>query len=120
MICWVRPRRCRKKKSAHAMGLLNIPPSDSRIVEPRLSMVDIVEVFSPARVISACKTFGLKLGPELDLTIGFDLSLEIDRKRAWETFEREEPLFDVGSVPCTYFSLLQDLNKHIHRMDAEW
>ena len=81
---------------------------------------DIMEVYSPERVAAMCKDFGLRQGASLDLTNGFDFDTYADRKRAWEILEEDKPLLVIGSPPCTYFSMLYELNKHIHGGNADW
>ena len=79
-----------------------------------------MEVYSPERVAKLCGDYGLQPGASLDLTNGFDFDTFADRKRAWDTVEKDEPLLIIGSPPCTYFSALQELNKHLHAGDAQW
>ena len=45
-----------------------------RIISSILRGVDITEVFSPARVVEACKKHGLLKGDSFDLRTGYDLS----------------------------------------------
>ena len=73
-----------------------------------------MEVFSPERVGRVCKEFALIPGPALDLAIGYDFSRSSDRTKAIEILKREEPALITLSPPCTEFSRLQKLNRHIH------
>ena len=82
--------------------------------------VDVMEVYSPERVASYCREFGLAPGSSLDLSNGFDFDTLHDRQRAWEMVHRDVPLLIIGSPPCTYFSVLNELNKHINRDNAAW
>ena len=59
-------------------------------------------------------------GSSLDLTNGFDFEKISDRRRAWQIIEKDNPLLVIGSPPCTYFSVLNELNKHLHRDNAAW
>ena len=74
---------------------------------------DIMEVYSPERVAALCGKFGLRPGCSLDVTNGFDFDTAADRQRAWDVVKRDEPLLVIGSPPCTYFSMLMELNKHL-------
>ena len=55
------------------------------------------------------KRYGLVEGPSMDLTTGFDCTKEEDRQLAWKRAKQETPFALIGSPPCTYFSLLQEL-----------
>ena len=74
-----------------------------------------MEMYSPERFAKLCKQYGLSPGCSLDLANGFDFDTAADRKRAWDTVHRDEPLLLIGSPPCTYFSVLNELNKHLNR-----
>ena len=84
-------------------------------VEPRkiaasaghLLDVDIMEVYSPERVATLCRTYGLPPGCSLDLTNGYDFDKAADRERAWEIIKRDKPHTVIGSPPCTYFPIDQ-------------
>ena len=82
--------------------------------------VDIMEMYSPERVATLCKQFGLSPGCSLDLTNGFDFDTAADRKRAWDIVHCDEPLLLIGSPPCTYFSVLNQSNKHLNRNNPVW
>ena len=69
---------------------------------------------------SYAERFGLKQGCTSDLTNGFDFDPAVDRSRAWAIIERDQPLLVIGSPPCTYFSMLNELDKHLHRGDPAW
>ena len=56
----------------------------------------------------------------MDLTNGFDFDKVEDQQRAWTIVKRDNPLLIIGSPPCTYFSVLNESNKHLHRNDAIW
>ena len=87
----------------------------SRVIGEACS-VDVMEVYSPERVASYCKEFGLAPGSSLDLSNGFDFDTHQDRQRACEIVHRDIPLLIIGSPPCTYFSMLNELNKHMNRV----
>ena len=78
------------------------------------------EMFSPERVTAVCKQYGFILGQAMDIKNGFDFDLAADRNNAWDSILRDEPKLVIGSPPCTFFSRLQELNKHMYRNDATW
>ena len=53
-------------------------------------------------------------------TNGFDFDTAADGKRAWDIVHRDEPLLLIGSPPCTYFTNLNELNKHLNRDNPVW
>ena len=63
---------------------------------------------------------GLSPGHSLDSTNGWDFTVEAHRKKAWNLVKQTKPYMLIGSPPCTMFSMLQELNKHMHRDDPEW
>ena len=81
---------------------------------------DIVEIYSPERVNRLATKFGLTPGASMDLTNGFDFDKIEDQERAWKSIRESKPTVVIGSPPCTYFSLLQELNIATHGKDAEW
>lgn len=93
---------------------------DKNILASIILGVDICEVFSPERVNAMVRKFGLTPGSSLDLTNGYDFRNADDRARAWAIIKKTSPYLVIGSPPCTLFSQLQELNKHIHRDDPVW
>ena len=91
------------------------PPDDygfpmiSPLVE-RLLKIDVTEMFSPPRVTTQAKRFGLKTGEACDLSTGWDFRLQSHRDAAIKHVRDEKPLVVIGSPPCTPFSQLQTLN----------
>ena len=67
-----------------------------------------------------CKEYGLDQGMAMDLKSGYDFDKSSDRARCWEAVKRDKPMLVIGSPPCTYFSRLQELNKHMYRNDEAW
>ena len=55
----------------------------------------------------------------MDLTNGYDFTIEADRQRAWEHVTKDELYCVIGSPPCTMFSMLQELNLHKFRNNPE-
>ena len=93
---------------------------DRKILSSILLSVDVTEVYSPERINKLARKFGLVPGASLDLTNGYDFRKPEDRRRAWNEIKKTEPFVVIGSPPCTLFSNLQELNKHIHRDDQAW
>ena len=85
-----------------------------------LNIVDLTEFFSPPRVTRMCREFDLQPGESLDLMTGWDFDLEEHRRLAMERVKRDKPTMVVGSPPCTFFSTLQELNKHNNRDNPNW
>ena len=86
----------------------------------QLSSTDVSEIFSPERVAAVCGRFGLTPGESMDIKSGFDFDTAADRKRCWDSVIRDEPTLVIGSPPCTMFSRLQELNKHMYRDSKVW
>ena len=47
----------------------------------------------------------------MDLQTGWDFSRQEDKDRAWKYVEEEKPKLLIGSLMCTIFSVLQNLNQ---------
>ena len=94
--------------------------AEARFVAGQLMRVDMSEMFSPERVTSVCKQYGLIPGQAMDIKNGFDFDLTADRKKAWDSILQDKPKLVIGSPPCTFFSRLQELNKHMYRNDEIW
>ena len=69
---------------------------------------------------AACKQYGLVPGQAMDIKNGFDFDLPADRKKAWDSISKDKLTVVIGSPPCTFFSRLQELYKHMCRNDAAW
>ena len=80
--------------------------------------VDILEMYSPECLPELCGKFGLKQVRSLNLTNGFDFDTAVDRSRAWAIIERVLPLLVIGRPPCTYVSMLNELNKHLQSVSS--
>ena len=85
-----------------------------------LNIVDISEVLSPPRVLMQGMKIGLRAGSSMDLLTGWNFELKADRDRAIRQIDEEQPVLVIRSPPCTYFSMLQDLNKFNMRHDERW
>ena len=100
--------------------LMELSSVDKRILASCILGVDITEVFSPERIAKLAARFGLVPGASMDLTNGWDFNRAEDRARAWKNIRETQPYLIIGSPPCTLFSNLQELNKHVHRDNPIW
>ena len=82
---------------------------DRNISAAAIVGVDITEVYSPERVAKVAQRFGLRAGSSFDLTNGWGLNFEEQRRKAWTKIEEESPYLLVGSPLCIYFLMLQEL-----------
>ena len=92
--------------------------TDRHIISAMLRNVDLTEVFSPARVVEACKRHGLVAGDSFDLRTGYDLTNETTQKHVKMQIEKSGALLVICSPPCTKFSQLQELNLYLN--DEKW
>ena len=93
---------------------------DRKILAASILGVDITEVYSPERIAKVARKFGLQAGSFFDLTNGWDFNVEEHRRKAWVKIKEESPYLLIGSPPCTYFSMLQELNVAVHGHKPEW
>ena len=56
----------------------------------------------------------------MDLRNGWDRNREDHRRQAWNKIRDEAPYLLIGSPPCMYFSVLQELNKAVHGNKPGW
>ena len=56
----------------------------------------------------------------MDLTNGWDFNREDHKRQAWSKVRDEAPYLLIGSPPCNYFSVLQELNKAVHGNKPGW
>ena len=100
-------------------------PRNLRTILEHRSPPDVCEVYSPPRITAEANKSGLKGGFAFDLTVKrpdgkpWDFSIKANRDEAVRKVINEEPLFVIGSPPCTMFSILQNGNKHRHS-PAAW
>ena len=99
-------------------GMLNHITENRKILSALIRGVDITEIYSPERVTQACRKQNLVPGSSLDLTTGWDFSLKDHRDKAFNVIRHEKPKLLIGSPPCTYFYILQNLNLEIR--DDAW
>ena len=77
---------------------------------------DVMELFSPPRILEYTAILGLRGDLSADLASGWDLSLEQDRANLLTEIVRRRPKIVFLEPPCTWFSKLLSLNwKHIPR-----
>ena len=93
---------------------------DRKIRAAAIMGVDITEVFSPERVAQVAKQFGLIAGSSMDITNGWDFNRGDHKFQAWAKVKEEAPVLLIGSPPCTYFSVLHELNKAVHGDKPGW
>ena len=77
---------------------------------------DVMEVFSPPRILEHTATLGLRGDLSADLATGWDLSLEQHRANLLTEIVRRRPKIVFLEPPCTWFSKLLSYNwQHIPR-----
>ena len=101
-------------------GMDSLSELDRKCLASVILGVDVVEAYNLEMVRQLAKQFGLTPGASMDLTDAYDFTRPEDRRRAWAEVKKTEPFLITGSPPCTLFSNLQELNKHIHRDDDIW
>ena len=89
-----------------------------RIISAILRGVDVTEVFSPERVVEACRKHNLVKGDSLDLRTGYDLSSEVFQRQVLPQIESTTAQLIICSPPCTKLSRLQALNLYL--IDDAW
>ena len=82
--------------------------------------VDIIEVYSRPRVVRMGISMGSIGGESFDIRNGWDLSCKVNQARVFQLIQASDPTLVIGSPPCTKFSIIQNLNKHLHRDDPQW
>ena len=93
---------------------------DRRIMAAAIMGVDITDIFSLERVARVARRFGLVAWTFFDLTNGWDFTSEDHKRKAWTRIREESPYLLIESPPCTCFSLLQELNKAVHKGKPGW
>ena len=101
-------------------GIDGLDEIDRKILSAAIMSVDITEVYSPERVARVARKFGLVAGSSMDLTNGWDFNREDHKRQAWNQIRDEAPYLLIGSPPCTFFSMLQELNKAVHGSKPGW
>ena len=82
--------------------------------------VDLAEIYSPPRVTSEGKKFGLNPGEAMDLTTGWDFRRSDHRAEAKEYIRTMKPFLVIGSPMCTMFSQLQALTGWSEEKNNMW
>ena len=93
---------------------------DRKILASAILGVDITEIFSPERMAKVAREYGLVPGSFMDLTTGLDSTRHDHGRKAWRQIKKEDPYLIVGSPPCTWFSVLMELNVHMNKNNREW
>ena len=57
----------------------------------QIMSTDVSEVFSPERVTTVCKQYGLVPGEAMDIKNGYDFDLVSDQKKAWDSMIKDKP-----------------------------
>ena len=104
------------ERSSGSSGMSGVSQT---IMSACLRGVDITEMYSPERINQVCHEFGLNKGTPFDLRSGWDFDKDADRREAWKQIRAEDPLFIIGSPPCTMFSALQTFNPALKGHDAQ-
>ena len=85
----------------------------------------IAEIYSPPRIVPHAEKAGFMPGWSLDLTVKdeggqpYDFSKHECREKARKLIHKTKPLLLIGSPMCTWFSVLQNLNKK-HMSKENW
>ena len=87
---------------------------DREILAAAILGVDITEIYFPERVAKVAATFYLRAGSLFDLTNEWEFNIAEHRRKAWSKIRDKSPYMLIGSPPCTYFSMLQELNVAVH------
>ena len=85
----------------------------------KMEDVDMVEIYSPPRVVLAAAMYGLKPGESMDLTNGWDFTLARHREAAERYIRLTKPKLVIGSPECRMFSALQNLRKWGQKAEEE-
>ena len=93
---------------------------DRKVLAAAVLGVDITEVYFPERVANVARKCCLRARSLFDLTNGWDFNIEEHRRKAWSKVKEESPYLFVESPPCTYFSMLLELNVAVHGHKPEW
>ena len=56
----------------------------------------------------------------MGLTNGWDFDPEDHKRLVWKRVREEAPYLLIGSPPCTYIIVLQELNKAVHGNKPGW
>ena len=111
------PRRAICKMCA-ARTYEDTDEEDKHLLLALVRGVDIMEVFSLARVTRVCARYRLTLGCALDLRTGTNLATPEGRREALRALKRDDPNLVILSPPCTKFSQLTNLNLFVQ--GEEW
>ena len=95
-------------------GLDGLDEIDRKLLSAAILKVDIAEVYSSERVARIAGKVRLVAAPSMDLSNGLDFKREDHKRQAWSKVRYEASYFLIGFPSCTYFSILQELNKAVH------
>ena len=106
--------------NVHAQEIFNLINEDKVMLREILMGVDITEVYSRPRVVQMGMSMGLIGGDSFDIRTGWDLSVKQNQARVFQMIQASDPTMVIGSPPCTKFSIIQNLNRFLHRDDPMW
>ena len=89
------------------------------IKEIRNLQVDVTEVYSPPRVTTTATKRGLTAGEAMDLSTGWDFTMQKHRDAAMKYVKTVRPKLVIGSPECRLFSALQNLSKHKQKSEEQ-
>ncbi len=72
------------------------------------------------RLAKVAQKLGFRAGSSFDFANGWDSNLADHRKKGWTNIEEKPTYLLIGFPPCTYFSMLQELNVAAHAHKPEW
>ncbi len=81
---------------------------------------DVMELFSPPRLLAKSSDYQLRGDLSIDLATGWDMLVPAKREMVLSEIEHRNPYFIMCSPPCTMYSVMQHLwNKKKHTA-AKW
>ena len=87
-----------------------VDESSKNILSACLRGVGVTEVFSLEQNNQVCHGYRLAAGTSFVIRNGWNFDNNEDRRSAWKCIRAEDPLFIIGSPPCTMLSELQAFN----------
>jgi len=75
-----------------------------------IGAVDFAELYSPERFQERAQDFGLRPGFAIDLQTGWDMRDKEQVDQVDYLIDEEDPMFLIGSPPCTVFSKIRKLS----------
>ena len=107
------------KENADVDMVVNAIQKIENMEKKEVNSVDVVELFSPPRVTKVAGELGLRAGMAMDLTNGWDFSLERHRQAAERYIRLVKPWIVIGSPECRMFSQLQHISRKYWNEDKD-